>query len=587
MLMPTVTSTDASRVALARCNPTNAQSTSCTGEAPGAGINLLIPNGQDHAYFDLVGVTSAFTDTRFYSPEGLYVDGNGLHIADRNNARVRLLNPSGSLLNTIAGTGNPSTVGGLGGSATSADIGRPQSVVKDSAGNLYIASQPDNGIGVILKVGTSGTITSPYSGSLSNPWQVAVYGTSLYIADFNNARVQTVSTSGVSMTTFASSSGVFGRISGVAVDPSNGDVYFSDYDSHIIYKQTQAGVRTVFAGTGTYGFNGDQATPTSAQLYNPQRLFIPSTGGVLYLADASNHRIRKITLPNGPIVTVAGTTSGGFSGDGDLPIVAQLNFPSSAVVDTSGNLFIADENNHRIREVLVSTGKITTFAGSGAAGFSGDGGSGLGVAITATVPSGAPTTLPVTIGTRVNQSSWNIYNYTTPNTGPTMGFSIAQTASEVPNSRMAQDTLFAVASSNSSVFTVPANLTIPNNTTLITANATTVGGGLAQIIAQQSNGIAQGTTPDITIQAVISGPPSPPNGPKGAVTPVALSGRNLFTATGVTGPEGITGAITSPVPPSGTSLNININVPPTATSGDKILTLQVPGGNVTFTFHVN
>ena len=129
-------------------------------------------------------------------------------------------------------------------------------------------------------------------------------------------------------------------------------------------------IQTV-AGTGTLGFSGDGGAATSAQLYTPTGVAVNSTGE-LFIADRTNHRIRKVSA-SGQISTVAGTGVGGFGGDGGAAALAQLYYPSSVAVSTAGELFIADTYNHRIRKVSAS-GQISTVAGTGAWGFSGDGG---------------------------------------------------------------------------------------------------------------------------------------------------------------------------------------------------------------------
>ena len=157
-------------------------------------------------------------------------------------------------------------------------------------------------------------------------------------------------------------------------------MYFSDYDGHVVWKIAQggptAGQLVQVAGTGTAGYNGDQADATQGQIYYPVNLTF--AGNTVYITDYYNHRVRKVAAGAAPqaLVTVAGTTSAGFNGDGDAAILSQLYYPFGVAVDGSGNIFIGDQYNQRIREVTASNQKIQTVAGNGTAGFAGDGGSG-------------------------------------------------------------------------------------------------------------------------------------------------------------------------------------------------------------------
>ena len=173
-----------------------------------------------------------------------------------------------------------------------------------------------------------------------------------------------------------------GSIFSVAVDAS-GSVFFSDYGNNRLFKADPKGAVTVVAGNGAYGpvgdgnygVTGDGGPATSAALCFPGGIALDATGN-LFIADQCNSRIRKVT-PNGIITTVAGSGEGnasfGYSGDGGPATNAMLNYPTGVAVDTAGNLFIADLFNSRIRKVT-SDGIISTVAGNGTAGESGDGG---------------------------------------------------------------------------------------------------------------------------------------------------------------------------------------------------------------------
>jgi sugar lactone lactonase YvrE len=156
----------------------------------------------------------------------------------------------------------------------------------------------------------------------------------------------------------------------VAVD-SAGTLYIADSGNHRVRKITADGKISTVAGTGAANFSGDGGPATAAGLNYPRGVSVDSTG-ILYIADCNNHRVRKITA-DGKISTVAGTGAANFSGDGGPATSAQLSSPVGVVVDSAGILYIADCNNHRVRKITAD-GKISTVAGTGAAKFGGDGG---------------------------------------------------------------------------------------------------------------------------------------------------------------------------------------------------------------------
>ena len=253
-----------------------------------------------------------------------------------------------TVLRSDAATGALTLVAGNGtygfsgdnGAATGAQLASPKGLAVDSAGNLFIA---DTGNQCIRKV-TNGVITT-----------VAGNGTYGFSGDNGPAANAGLSTP-----------------YGVAVD-SAGSLYIADTNNNRIRKVTDGVIGTV-AGNGTYGFGGDNGAATSAELRSPQGLAVDSAGN-LFIADAGNQRIRKVS--GGTIATVAGNgiVNGGtsnFSGDGGPATSAQLWNPLGVAVDSAGNLYIADTGNQRIRKV--SGGVITTVAGTGGSGFSGDAG---------------------------------------------------------------------------------------------------------------------------------------------------------------------------------------------------------------------
>ena len=157
-------------------------------------------------------------------------------------------------------------------------------------------------------------------------------------------------------------------VDGIAVD-KNGNIYIAMRDNNIISRVDTHGNMTRFAGTGESGFSGDKGKATEAQLKIPAGLTFDKKGN-LYIADRNNHRIRKVDT-RGIITTVAGNGTAGFSGDGGKATQAQLNLPSGVAVDDKGNIYISDRSNNRVR-VVDNKGTITTFAGNGGDGYKGD-----------------------------------------------------------------------------------------------------------------------------------------------------------------------------------------------------------------------
>src|SRR5277367_5421354 len=153
---------------------------------------------------------------------------------------------------------------------------------------------------------------------------------------------------------------------------SAGNLYFAESRHHLIRKLDTLGNITTIAGTGTQGFSGDAGPAIAATLDSPQGLAL-DTANNLYIADTHNHRIRELNLTTGTIITIAGNTPG-FSGDTGPATSAQLNLPTALALDATANLYIADTGNHRIRKLSLTTSIITTIAGTGTQGFSGDNG---------------------------------------------------------------------------------------------------------------------------------------------------------------------------------------------------------------------
>ncbi len=326
-------------------------------------------------------------------PDTVAVDARGnLFIADYNNNRIRKVSTAGTIT-TIAGNGTAS-FSGDGGVATNASLNSPHAVAVDASGNLFIADSNNNRI---RKVGLNGVITTlvgdgmaGYIGdggaatnaSLFYPWGVAVdvHG-NLFIGDCYNSRIRKVSSSAIITTVAGNGSPGFsgdGRAAtnaslfypeGVAIDTA-GNVFIADSNNNRVRRVNTAGTITTVVGDGAPGYSGDGGAATSASLNGPRGVAVDAAGN-LVIADSSNYRIREVN-PAGIIATVAGNGWAGHSGDGGAATNASLYYPCGVTVDASGQIFIADAYNSRLRRASPN-GLIATVAGNGTSSFAGDG----------------------------------------------------------------------------------------------------------------------------------------------------------------------------------------------------------------------
>jgi uncharacterized alkaline shock family protein YloU len=155
---------------------------------------------------------------------------------------------------------------------------------------------------------------------------------------------------------------------------SVGNFYISDYANNRVRKVTvSTSVITTIAGTGAAGYSGDGNQATAAVIYHPHGINLDSSGNIYFVDLSSYYVVRKVTVSTGIISTVAGTGSGGYNGDNIQATAATLNSPSDVVLDSYNNLYICDNSNSRIRKVDISTGVITTVVGTGTASSTGDG----------------------------------------------------------------------------------------------------------------------------------------------------------------------------------------------------------------------
>jgi uncharacterized protein (TIGR03437 family) len=352
-------------------------------------INTIVGTGTG----GFAGDGSDATKAQLNSPTGIAVDASGnLYIADFLNLRVRKVSSSGSI-STVAGNGVLS-FSGDGGPALSAQMNGPLGVAADTAGNLYVADTGNNVVrkvakNVITTIAGNGTAGSNGDGSagpsaqLSSPMGLAVDASgNLYIADSQNAKVRRVSSTGVISTAAGNGTPGFGGDGaaatgaqlntplGVVVDAA-GNLFIADFSNNRVRKVTPAGTISTVAGNGNSGYSGDGAPATNAQLNTPTGVALDAAGN-LYIADAGNNVIRVVT-PSGTISTIAGNGTAGYSGDGGPAVKAQLVNPRAIAVDSAGNVYIADGST-TIRQIVYPTGIIVTVGGNGTRGYSGDGG---------------------------------------------------------------------------------------------------------------------------------------------------------------------------------------------------------------------
>jgi sugar lactone lactonase YvrE len=289
------------------------------------------------------------TETPLNFPDGVAVGDSGkVYIADFWNSRIRVVDPDGTI-HTFAGNGSFWRTGD-GGPATAAGINFPTCIALDGLGNLYFASD---------------SITDPYTTHYvqrcSNIRKVDAAGiitTVCGIADtgFNGDGIPAIGAG-------------FRSISGIAAD-SAGNIYINGREQRI-RKINAAGIISTIAGNGIAGFSGDGGPATDAIINSHGGIAIDHAGNI-YFSDAYNHRIRKINAV-GTINTIAGDTTYGYTGDGGPATAARLGAAWGMACDKDNNLFFADLPNYVIREIS-STGIITTVAGNGTQGYSGDGG---------------------------------------------------------------------------------------------------------------------------------------------------------------------------------------------------------------------
>jgi len=358
------------------------------GEAQAQIITTIAGSGTAGFSGDGGQATAATLDYPF----GITLDGAGnIYIADTDNNRIRKLNTMG-VISTIAGGGSGSTIGD-GGQATAAQLNQPLQAIFDPIGNMYIV---DFGNQRIRKVNTAGVITTiagngiaGFAGDggqataarLKHPNEITFDAVgNLYIADQNNQRIRKVNTLGIISTIagtgvvgFSGDGGQataaeFNYPCGVSFD-AKGNLYIADYFNNRIRMINTSGIISTIAGIGTAGFSGDGGQATVAEINGPNNGIVFDALGNFYIPDALNNRVRKVNTL-GIITTLAGNGTAGFSGDGSSALAAELNYPCAVALDSSlCNLYIADGSNNRIRmvtnaEVSITVNSPTVCAGN-------------------------------------------------------------------------------------------------------------------------------------------------------------------------------------------------------------------------------
>jgi uncharacterized protein (TIGR03437 family) len=358
---------------------------------PSGKIDLVIGDGLP----GFAGDGGPASAARLYLPSALAMDQTGnLYIADSSNLRVRMVTMSSGIITTVAGSGTYG-FGGDGGPATKASFNAPSGLAFDASGNLFILDQGnqrirrvDSSTGIITTVAGNGTAGfagdggAATSGSINNALGIAVGAPgSLFIADSNNNRVRKVSLSTGLITTVAgtgaasfsgdggaATAAALNNLTAVAVD-SSGNLYVSDYwNGRVRRVDASTGIISTMVGGGSA--MGDGGPATKAHLARPGGIAFDGSGN-LFIADSANNRVRKVATGTQIITTVDG---GGSPSEGSAATSAILEFPAGVAVDLQGNIYVAATNNHRIRRIDRTTGAITTFAGTGVAGFGGDNG---------------------------------------------------------------------------------------------------------------------------------------------------------------------------------------------------------------------
>ena len=348
---------------------------------PGGLVTTLAGGNSGHA--DGQGTAASFNE-----PTGLAVDASGnVYVADTYNNEIRKITPSG-LVSTLAGAG-PVYYGSTNGQGSAATFYQPSAIAVDGSGNLYVADANNNEIRFITPAG----LVSTFAGSTtlgSSDGQGAAAGFdqpqgfavdasgNVYVADTWNFKIRVITSAGLVSTLAGSTikgysdgqgtAASFNQPSGITVDAS-GNLYIADAGNNEVRKITPGGLVSTFAGI----FQAANGQGTAANFYHPRGITVDASGNV-YVADRDNNEIRLIT-PAGLVSTFAGSiTSGNVNGQ---VTVASFNAPSGLAIDAYGNMYIGDMFNQGIRKIT-SAGVVSDFAGQAVAGHTDGQGSAAG-----------------------------------------------------------------------------------------------------------------------------------------------------------------------------------------------------------------
>ncbi len=357
------------------------------------------------------GDGGAATDAGLSYPERIAFDAAGnLYIADEQNYVVRKVDASTQIITTVAGTGTKKGQSGDGGPATSATLGLIVGITVDASGNIYVADPTYNRVRMISaatqKISTvAGNGTAGYTGDgaaanasqLNMPSDVLLDATgNLFIDDNGNNVIRLITTATGKISTFGGDgtngfTGVQNSALQAQLAPqaltynANGEMLIADGYYYDVRQINTADNALIYAGTpnpdpafASKGYGGDGSIASfSNVLLNAPLGIVADANNNVYIADVFNNVVRKVDYSSKFISTYAGNHTAGFLGDGSSAVSAELNAPYGIAIDASGNLYIADALNNRIRKVNASTKLISTIAGTGAKGATGDGGAAI------------------------------------------------------------------------------------------------------------------------------------------------------------------------------------------------------------------
>ncbi len=375
---------------------TSAFGASSTPVTPSPVITTVAGGGNSAAKAALYTLSSAAAVAVDSSGDLFIAEGIGYYNGSVNE--VCEVNHSTGAVSIVAGNGSRG-YSGDGGPATAAELSNPTGLALNGSGDLFIADSGNNVVrevnlntGIITTVAGNGTAdrTEPTTEVVNTGIITTVTGNGGYSGDGVPATTAEPSDvaagdpvnliTGLITTATGNGSGGYSGDggpataaelsypSGVAVDDS-GDLFIADSLNNVVREvNLNTGIITTVAGNGTQGYSGDGGPATAAELSGPDGLAVDGSGD-LFIADSGNHEVREVNLNTGIITTIAGNGTAGYSGDGGPATAAELSYPSGFAVDDSGDLFITDSDNNAVREVNLNTGIITTVAGNGTQGY--------------------------------------------------------------------------------------------------------------------------------------------------------------------------------------------------------------------------